>query len=109
MIKCSECPRCKDVYPERVDHFGNHFYICGMSGNIVYKKPRREKKYSGKGYIHFSESSCGIYDTFEDVFNAMPKAAQKQWLLEKKKKAKMKARMGNEIQSCQILYVCLWG
>jgi len=80
MIKCKDCPRCKDVYPpETVDHNGNHFCICGMSGNIVYTYPRKEKRYNGKGYIKFSEDSCGIYKTFEDAFNAMSKPEQLRW------------------------------
>lgn len=79
MIKCSECPRCKDIYPDRTDYNGNHFSICGMTGNIVYTKPRRERKYSGRGWIKFSESSCGIYESFEDAFNAMTKTEQNRW------------------------------
>lgn len=79
MINCAECPRCKDVYPNKVDGNGNHFYICGMSGNIVYKTPRREKRYNGKGYIHFSVSSCGIYDTFEKAFNSMTQTERDRW------------------------------
>ena len=47
---------------------------------MVYTKPRKEKRYSGKGHIHFSESSCGIYETFEDAFNAMTEVKQKRWL-----------------------------
>lgn len=34
MIKCSECPRFKDHDPNKVDYQGNHFGICGMSGNM---------------------------------------------------------------------------
>jgi len=81
MIKCSECPRCKDSYPDKVDFFGNHFCICGMSGNMVYTKPRKEKRYNGKGYIHYPESSCGLYDTFDDAFYAMTRPAQKRWIM----------------------------
>ena len=79
MIKCSECPRCKNVYPDKKDENGVHFHICGMSGNIVYTVPRREKRYNGKGYIHFSESSCGIYETFEKAYGAMTKTEQARW------------------------------
>lgn len=80
MIKCKDCPRCKDVYPpETVDHNGNHFYICGMSGNIVYTYPRKEKRYNGKGYIKISESSCGLYQTFDDAFKAMSQAERLRW------------------------------
>ena len=77
MIKCSECPRCKPT--GRTDRNGYPFCICGMSGNIVYQVPRKEKRYSGNGYIHFSESSCGIYDTFDKAFNAMTKTEQDRW------------------------------
>lgn len=79
MIKCSECPRCKDTYPDKKDYQGNHFHICGMSGNMVYTEPRREKRYNGKGRIKFSESSCGLYETFEDAFNAMTETEQKRY------------------------------
>ena len=80
MINCSDCPRCKDVYPpDTVDHNGNHFCICGMSGNIVYTYPRKEKKYNGKGYIKISESSCGLYQTFDDAFKAMSQTERLRW------------------------------
>lgn len=80
MIMCSECPRCKDVYPaDTVDHNNNHFCICGMSGNMVYTYPRREKRIFGSGYINFPESSCGLYKTFEDAFNAMSKPERDRW------------------------------
>ena len=59
MIKCDTCPRCKDVYTDRLDYNGNHFFICGMSGNIVYKEPWKEKRLCGSGYIHHSVSGCG--------------------------------------------------
>lgn len=79
MIKCSECPRCRDAYPGKLDEYGNHFCICGMSGNMVYTKPRRERRYNGGGWIKFSESSCGLYNTFDDAFNAMTPVEQKRW------------------------------
>ena len=80
MINCSECPRCKDVYPaDCVDHHGNHFCIWGMGGNIVYTYPRKERKYNNQGWIHFPESSCGLYNTFEDAFKAMTKPEQDRW------------------------------
>jgi hypothetical protein len=80
MIKCSECPRCRDAYPDKVDSFGNHFCICGMSGNMVYTKPRKEKRHSGKGFINHPECSCGLYDTFSDAFHAMTRPEQKRWI-----------------------------
>ena len=67
MIKCDTCPRCKDVYPGKVDDDGYHYCICGMSGNIVYKIPRKMKRYSGNGYIYCGVTSCGLYDTVEDA------------------------------------------
>ena len=57
-IKCDVCPRCKDVYPDRVDAYGYPFRICGMGGNIVYVIPRKEKRYSGNGYIHHDIDGC---------------------------------------------------
>ena len=77
MIHCKDCPRCKDS--RRTDNNGNHFSICGMTGNMVYTEPRREKRFSGKGWIRFSDSSCGIYETFDDAFDAMTKTEQKRW------------------------------
>lgn len=79
MIRCSECPRCKDTYPGKLDDNGNHFYICGMSGNKVYTKPRRERRANGRGWIKFSESSCGIYDTFEDALKAMTEPERRRY------------------------------
>lgn len=79
MIKCSECPRCNNLYLGVLDRNGNHFCICGMTGNKVYTTPRKEKKYNGKGWIKFSESSCGIYDTFEEAFKSMTKPEQMRY------------------------------
>ena len=79
MIKCSECPRCKDTYPGKLDAYGSHFCICSMSGNKVYTKPRKERRYDDRGWVNFSESSCGLYDTFDDAFESMTLAEQKQW------------------------------
>ena len=71
-IRCDTCPRCKDIYPpDKVDSFGNHFCICGMGGNMVYPKPRKEKRYSGKGYIHYDIDGCGLYDTIDEALAAM--------------------------------------
>ena len=82
MIHCSECPRFKDHDPDKVDYHGNHFGICGMSGNMVYPAPRKEKRYNGHGYIHFGESSCGLYKTFEEAFAKMTKIEQERYLEE---------------------------
>ena len=43
-LLCKECPRCKDIYPGKVDSNGDHFCICGMGGNKVYPEPRRVKR-----------------------------------------------------------------
>ena len=77
-IKCDTCPRCKDAYPDKVDNFGNHFCICGMSGNMVYTQPRTEKRYSGKGFIHFEVSGCGLYDTVEDALASMTESERQR-------------------------------
>lgn len=82
MLRCDTCPWSKDVFPERVDRNGYPFHICGMTGNIVYTIPRKEKKYSGRGYIHFGISSCGIFDTAEDVLSAMTEAERKRYFQE---------------------------
>lgn len=79
MVKCSECPYCKDTYPGKADYFGNHFCICGMTGNMVYSEPRKEKKYNGKGWMKFGVSSCGLFDTVEDVLKRMTESEKKRW------------------------------
>lgn len=79
MIKCSECPRCEDRYPDKTDFFGNHFCICGMTGNMVYTKPRKERKYNGRGWIEFSESSCGLFSSFNEAFNKMSEPEKRRW------------------------------
>lgn len=78
-LKCSECPRFKDTAPDKVDYHGNHFGICGMGGNKVYPNARKEKRYNGKGWIHFSESSCGLYKTFDEAFEKMTESEKKRW------------------------------
>lgn len=84
-ITCAECPRCKDTYPGELDRDGYHFYICGMVGNMVYKEPRKIKKASGKGYLHFPVSGCGLYKTVEDALSDMTEPAIKRWKEEAKK------------------------
>lgn len=79
MIKCDECPRCKDVYPEKLDRDGYHFCICGMSGNIVYTTPHRVKRATGSGYISYGIDSCGLYDTIEDALAHMTQAEIRRW------------------------------
>lgn len=79
MIRCDVCPRCKDSYPDKVDFYGNHFCICGMTGNMVYTEPRKIKRDTGSGYIHFSTSSCGLYETVEDVLSHMTESEIRRW------------------------------
>ena len=79
MIRCDACPRCKDLYPDKVDLYGNHFCICGLTGNMVYTEPRKIKKYTGSGYIHFSTSSCGLYETPEDALSHMTESEIRRW------------------------------
>ena len=79
MIRCDTCPRCKDVYPGKLDDDGYHFHICGMSGNKVYTIPRRVRRYSGNGYIHFGISSCGLYETIEDALSHMTEPEKRRY------------------------------
>jgi len=78
-ITCDICPRCRDNYPNSTDGEGNHFCICGMSGNMVYTQPRKVKRYSGPGYLHFGISSCGLYDSIEDALEHMTESEIKRW------------------------------
>ena len=78
VIKCDTCPWSKDTYPGQLKH-DVPFRICGMSGNIVYPVPHKEKRYSGPGYIHFGISSCGIFETAEDVLAAMTDIERKRY------------------------------
>ena len=79
MIRCDTCPYCKDEYPGKVDACGHHFHICGMTGNIVYTYPRRVKRYSGPGYLRFGVSSCGIFETVDDVLAHMTEIERKRY------------------------------
>lgn len=79
MIQCDTCPYCKDTYPGKLDSQGNHFHICGMSGNIVYTKPRKEKRYSGAGWIHFKISSCGLFKTIDEALASMTKIEKQRY------------------------------
>lgn len=79
MIRCDTCPYCKDSYPNSTDGHGNHFCICGMTGNMVYTEPRKEKRWSGPGYIKFGVSSCGIFETVEDVLAHMTEIERKRY------------------------------
>ena len=87
MIKCDTCPRCKDKYPGNLDSNGYHFHICGMSGNIVYTMPHKVKRLSGRGYIHYGISSCGLYETIEDALKSMTESERRRWEQEKNRRA----------------------
>lgn len=78
-IRCDTCPRCKDTYPGKLDNNGYHFYICGMGGNMVYKKPREVRRHSGGGYIHFPVSTCGLYDTIENALKDMTESERRRY------------------------------
>lgn len=77
-IRCDECPYAKDTYPGKVDAWGNHFHICGMTGNIVYTKPRREPRYNGKGWINFPVSGCGLFESAEEALGSMTAAERER-------------------------------
>lgn len=83
MIRCDTCPRCNDVYPGKLDRDGYHFCICGLTGNIVYTTPHKEKRYSGSGYIHFGISSCGLYETIEDALKHMTESECRRYFSRK--------------------------
>ena len=79
MIRCDTCPRCYDPYPGKLDPFGNHFCICGMTGNMVYTTPRKEKRISGHGWIHYGVSSCGLFKSVEEVLARMTEPEKKRY------------------------------
>lgn len=78
-IRCNTCPYCKDTYPGKLDHQGNHFCICGLTGNMVYTMPRKEKRYSGSGYIHLEISGCGLFDTLDEALDSMTEIERQRY------------------------------
>jgi hypothetical protein len=50
-----------------------------MTGNMVYTEPRREKRWSGPGYIKFGISGCGLFDTVEDALASMTEIERERW------------------------------
>ena len=78
-IGCDTCPYCKDEYPGKLDSFGNHFHICGMTGNMVYTQPRKEKKYSGAGWMRFGISSCGLFNSPGEVLARMTEPERQRY------------------------------
>lgn len=80
MIRCDTCPYCRNTgQADKVDSDGNYYCICGMTGNIVYTYPRRVKRYSGSGYLRFGVSSCGIFETVDDVLAHMTEIERKRY------------------------------
>ena len=79
MIKCDTCPRSKDVYPGKVDIYGYHFHICGLTGNIVYPTPHKIKRACGGGHLSFSVSGCGLYESVEDALKHMTDSEVARW------------------------------
>lgn len=78
-VHCNECPYCYDPDPAYVDYFGNHPKICGMSGNMVYTEPRKVKRLTGSGYIHYDIGSCGLYRTVEDALKSMCESERRRY------------------------------
>lgn len=70
-IRCDTCPRCTDPYPGKLDRDGYHFFICGDGGNMVYKEPRKVRRISGKGWLHYPVSSCGLYKSIDEALSKM--------------------------------------
>lgn len=58
-VDCPDCPQCK---PKNTLRNGARWGICGMSGNIVYLEPWKEKRIHGSGYINHDVSSCGLFE-----------------------------------------------
>ena len=83
-LKCRDCPRCYDGAPGKFNIDGVHCYICGMSGNIVYKDPWRQERLSGSGYINHGPGGCGLYDSVEDALSDMTEAEKRRWKWEEK-------------------------
>ena len=79
MIQCDTCPFCNDRYPGKVDQNGYHFHICEMTGNIVYTIPRKEKRYTGSGYIYFRISGCGLFETADEAIAVMTKTERQRY------------------------------
>lgn len=84
MVLCRDCPKCKDVYPGKLDRDGYHFHICGMGGNIVYPEPHKIKRECGSGYLSFGPGSCGIFETIDDVLKHMTESEIRRWKESKK-------------------------
>ena len=79
MIRCNICPYCRNPYQaDKVDSDGNYYCICGMTGNIVYPYPRLAERYSGSGYYRFDASSCGIFNSVDDVLTHMAENERKR-------------------------------
>lgn len=79
VIHCDICPYCKDLYPDRVDSDGNHYEICGMTGNMVYTEPGRIKRVSGHGWIHYGIGSCRLFVTVDQVLANMTEIERQRY------------------------------
>ena len=79
MVRCDTCPYCKDTYPGKLDPQGNHFCICGMTGNMVYTAPRKKNRYSGAGWIRFNTSTCGLFDTVDEALASMTQIERQRY------------------------------
>ena len=78
-IKCDTCPYCKNTCMGKLDVHGNHFHICGMTGNMVYTEPRKEKRISGSGWIHYDISTCGLFETVDEALACMTEPERKRY------------------------------
>ena len=78
-IGCDTCPRCKDIYPDKVDMWGYHYCICGMTGNIVYKIPHKIKKATGKGWLKLGIGGCGLYESVQRALADMTESEIRRW------------------------------
>lgn len=78
-IGCDTCPRCKDIYPGKVDMWGYHYCICGMTGNIVYKIPHKIKKATGKGWLKLGIGGCGLYESVQRALADMTESEIMRW------------------------------
>ena len=58
-IDCTECDKRR---PQKEPLHGVRYGICGESGNIVYLEPWKEKKKSGKEWLHYKVGGCCLYE-----------------------------------------------
>jgi hypothetical protein len=46
---------------------------------MVYTKPRKEKRISGSGWIHYDISSCGLFETVDEAMARMTEPEKKRY------------------------------